>query len=168
MELKYNKLNRVMEFLYENPAAELTVREFAKRIKIPLTTTHIYLKELRNRNLIDNNHKPIKSLLFKIMKINFHVQKIVESGLLEYLINELNPSCIIVFGSIRKGDSYAESDIDIFIETPLQKKLALIKYEKVLKHKIELLIEKDIYVLQPQLLNNVLNGIKLYGEFKVK
>lgn len=168
MELKFNKLNKVWEFLYENSEAELTVREFAKKIRLPLTTTHIYLKELQQKDLIDRKNKPVKSLLFKTMKINFYTQKIVESGLLDYLIQELNPSCIILFGSIRKGDSNSESDLDLFIETSLQKELNLIKYEKLLKHKIELFLEKEIHNLQPQLFNNVVNGIKLYGVFKIK
>jgi predicted nucleotidyltransferase len=107
-------------------------------------------------------------LRFKTKKIHFFVEKIVESGLINELIQELNPSCIILFGSFRKGDSTSESDIDLFIETPLSKKIDLKKYTKILRHPVDLFIEKDLHTLQPPLVNNIVNGIKLYGSFTVK
>ena len=52
---------------------------------------------------------------------NYFMEEIVKSGLVDYLIENLNPSCIILFGSIRKGDSVGESDIDIFVESFVKK-----------------------------------------------
>jgi predicted nucleotidyltransferase len=106
--------------------------------------------------------------LSKVKKINFYVEKIVECGLLDYLISELNPSLIILFGSIRKGDSIKESDIDIFIETCVDKKLDLKNFEKKLGHNIEIFLETDMNNLQKNLFNNIINGISLFGRVKVK
>ncbi len=79
-----------------------------------------------------------------------------------------HPSCIILFGSFRKGESVKGSDIDLFIESSKKIELNLNKFEKKLSHDLQLFIEEDIKKLQPRLLNNVVNGIKLYGSFKIK
>lgn len=157
-----------MELLYECPQEQFTIREIARKIRIPKSTVQKYLQELKKENLINDKQEAASPLLFKTRKVNFYIEKIVASGLVEELINKLNPSCIILFGSIRKGDSVAGSDIDLFIESPLTKGLTLEKYEKKLRHPVQLFIEKDIHNLPPPLFNNVVNGIKLYGSFKVK
>jgi predicted nucleotidyltransferase len=83
-------------------------------------------------------------------------------------LKTLNPSCIILFGSIRKGESDKTSDIDIFVESSVKKSLDLSKFEKKIGHKIDLFIESDLKNLNSNLFNNVINGIKLYGSFKIK
>ena len=168
MELRINKLNRILELFYEHPATSYTIRQIAKETRIPLSTAQVYLTSLKKDKLITIENRAATTLLFKTKKINFFVEKIVESGLINELIQELNPSCIIFFGSFRKGDSTAESDIDIFIETPLSKKIDLKRYHKILKHNLDLFIEKDLHTLQPHLINNIINGIKLYGSFTIK
>jgi predicted nucleotidyltransferase len=136
--------------------------------KLPRSSIHKDLLELKKDNLIDGNNKIINNIIAKTMKTNFFIEKIIKSGLIEDIISRINPSCIILFGSIRKGESNNESDIDLFIETDLKKELNLKEFERKLGHKIQLFIERDINKLQPNLLNNVVNGIKLYGSFKIK
>jgi len=97
-----------------------------------------------------------ENIRFKTKKINFFIERIINSGLVKEIISRLNPTCVILFGSIRKGDSDKESDIDIFIETPL-KEFDFSKYEKKLKHPIEAIIESNLDELQPHLFNNVIN-----------
>jgi len=110
---------------------------------------------------------PLENLFFKTKKTNYFIEEIVKSGLIDYLINSLNPSCIILFGSIRKGESNKESDVDLFVETSIKKDLDLKQYERKLKHKVQLFVENKISNLQPNLLNNVINGIKIYGVIKL-
>lgn len=152
-----------LEFIFENSDSDFSLREIEKEINIPKSTAYTYLKNLKDSNLLDKN-----SIFFKINKINFFVEKIVSSGLIDFLIDELNPSCIIVFGSVRKGDYDRNSDIDLFIESSIKKNLDLSKFEKKLKHKVELFVESNINKLPDNLFNNVVNGIKLYGSFKIK
>lgn len=161
--LKSEKQDRILRIIYENPNKNLTVREIEKITKIPKTTISDYLRIMRKEGILNEG-----SLIFKIKKINYFIEEIVSSGLIEYLINELNPSCIILFGSFRKGESDIKSDIDLFIETPLKKSVDVSKYEKKLKHKISLFTEKNIKDLPNNLFNNVVNGIKLWGSFKIK
>ena len=167
MGQKSTDMDKILELLYENPRREFTVREISKLTKIPKSTVHKYLNELKKTKIIERNQAS-DSGIFKIKKINFFTEKLIRSGLISYLEKELMPSCIILFGSFRKGESEKESDIDVFIETHSKKKLDLKKFEKKLKHNIQLFIEEDINNLQPRLLNNVVNGIKLSGIFKIK
>lgn len=168
MGLMTEKLDKILEIYYENPNKRFTVRELAKITRIPKSTMQKYLMELIKKELVSKENKAGDSLLFKFKKINFYVERIVKSGLIEELIEKLNPSCIILFGSIRKGDSVNESDIDLFIESSMEKEIDLGRYEKKLKHNVQLFVEKDINKVQPHLFNNLVNGIKLYGSFVVK
>lgn len=165
---QYKNTEKILEIFYENPNKEFTIREINKLTKIPRATVYNYLIGFKNQKLITKKNMAEDSLLFKTKKINFFTEKIVSSGLIEELIGELNPSCIILFGSIRKGDSVKESDIDLFVESPLKKIINLKKFEKRLKHKIQIFVESDISKLHKNLLNNVVNGIKIYGGFNIK
>ena len=159
---------KILELFYENSEKEFTIREISKLTKIPRATAHKYITLLKKQNMIDKNNKSQGGFLFKIKKINYFVEKIVISGLIEEIKQKLNPSCIILFGSIRKGDSVKDSDIDLFVESSIKKHIDLKKFERKLKHKIQLFIESDINQLHINLFNNVVNGIKIYGSFKIK
>ena len=163
-----NKTNKILEIFYENPNKEFTIRDISKLTKIPRATVHKYLIKLKKQKLITKNNKPENNLLFKTKKINYFIEKIVNSGIIDEIVNKLNPSCIILFGSIRKGDSVKESDIDLFIEYTIEKNIPLKKYEKKLKHNIQLFKETNIKNLPRELFNNVVNGIKLVGYLKIK
>ncbi|MBI2629812.1 nucleotidyltransferase domain-containing protein [Candidatus Pacearchaeota archaeon] len=163
-----NDTTKILELFYEYPEREFTIREMAKLTGIPRATTHMVLMKLKKNKVITKNISANKDLLFATKKINFFVENIVSSGLIDELINKLNPSCIILFGSIRKGESVKESDIDIFVESSVKRSINLKNFEKRLKHKIQIFVENDIHKLPPNLFNNVVNGIKLYGSFKIK
>ncbi|MBU4070446.1 MAG: nucleotidyltransferase domain-containing protein [Nanoarchaeota archaeon] len=166
--MKQCKSEKILELFFEFPMKKFTLREISKLTKIPRATVHRKILNLKQQQLITKDNQASDNLSFKTRKINYFIEKIVDSGLIQDLINSLNPSCIILFGSVRKGDSVKESDIDIFVEAPLKKKINLKKYEKKLNHKIQLFIEFNMDKLQSNLFNNVVNGIKLYGSFKIK
>ncbi len=162
------KWDHLLRVFYEYPQKVFTVREISKRARLPKSSVQKYLQVLQKEGLITKDHRTVPSLLFKIKKTNYYLEQLVHSGLVDYLVTTLNPSCIILFGSIRKGDSVAESDIDLFIETSVTKELTLVPFEKKLGHPIQLHLQQAIQDLPPLLFNNVINGIKLYGSFKLK
>jgi len=164
----HNTEDRILEVFFENSDKNFTVREIAKLTKIPRATVHKKLVELKKQNLITKDNQSERNLLFRTKKINHFVEKIVSSGLVNEIVNKLNPSCIILFGSIQKGDSLKESDVDIFVESPIKKNINLNKFEKKIGHKIQLFVESDIKKLHSNLFNNVVNGIKLFGSFKIR
>ncbi len=159
---------KILRVYFENQGKGFTVRKLSNLTKIPRSTVQIKLNSLRKLKLIGRENVAETSLFFKIKKINYYIEKIVECELVDYLVEELNPSCIILFGSFRKGDSIKSSDIDIFVESCVKKEVNLTKFERRLGHRVDLFIKPKISNLHGNLFNNVINGIKLYGNIKLK
>ncbi len=149
-------LDKIKELFYEYPSKKFTVREIAKKTGIPKSTVQNCLQELKKEN----------KNLFRIKKIHFYIEKMFETGLIEHIEKELMASCIILFGSFRKGESEKESDIDLFIESH-KKTTDLTKFEKKMKHNIHYIVEPDIKKLPQRLQENIVNGIKLAGYFRI-
>jgi|SRR3989338_2945995 len=166
--MRQNNIEKILEIFYEYPDKEFTVRELSKLTGIPRATAHRILFNLKKDELINEDNKANTNLFFKIKKTNYFIEKIIKSELIDELVEKLNPSCIILFGSIRKGDSVRESDVDIFIETTVKKHIELNKFEKKINHPIQLLIDSDINNLSKEMLNNIINGIKIFGSFRIK
>lgn len=162
-----NNKNKILEIFYEYPNRKFTVRDIARLAGIPRATAHKTLISLKKERLVTKEYESESTLIFKTRKINFFIERIVESGLIDEIVNRLNPSCIILFGSIRKGDSIKDSDIDIFVESSVKKDVEVGKFEKKLKHKIQLFVEPDVKKLGSELANNIVNGIKLFGSIKI-
>jgi len=163
-----DKKYRLLEQFYEYPNRQFTIRQLSVKTRIPKSTVKNYLDSLKSDGLISKENKATDSMLFKIKKVHYSVERLFDIGLIDYLIEALNPETIILFGSFRKGESVKESDIDLFVVSHGKNNLNLAKYETKLKHKIQLHIESSLSKLPVHLLNNVVNGIKLYGSFKIK
>ena len=168
MVLITQKWDKVLNLIFEYPNHSFTVRELSGKTEIPVSTVQRCLVKLRKEGFITKENQSNINLYYKFRKSLFMINKIYEIGLIDHLTRELNPSVIIVFGSVRKGEYEKDSDIDLFIESSIKKKINLGKYEKKLGHRIQMFIESDMNKLQPDLFNNIINGIKLYGSFKVK
>ena len=74
---------------------------------------------------------------------------------------------VLVFGSYAKGEDTEKSDIDMAIITEKKLNLDLDNFEKRLKRKIHIL-EIKRKEIKPTLMNNLANGIVLYGYLKVR
>ncbi len=162
------KMEKVIEVIFENPEKNFKIREISKLTKIPKSTVQRYVKNLRKSSIISKDNKLIINGYTKFLKSSYIIKKLYNSGLIIYLESKLIPSAIIIFGSARKGDYAKNSDIDLFIETTKKSSLDISRFEKKLKHKLQLFIEPDINKLPKELFNNVLNGIKLTGYIKIK
>jgi len=168
-----NKL-KIMELFFEEPSRSFHLREIGRITGIAVTSVRKYLNELLVENLIVLNTKTIypsylaneSDKMFKVHKQLVMLFKIYRSGLVDYLAKTALPRCIILFGSMRKGEYIKKSDIDIFIQSSKQK-LELQKFEKQLKHRINILFETDLKELNKELFNNIVNGVILSGYLKV-
>ena len=161
-------MDKLMELFFDFPNNKFTLREISRATKIPKSTVQNYLAKLKSDGLATKENQASNTRFFKVKKINYFIEKIYNSGLIEHLNKIFAPSCIILFGSFRKGDSVKESDVDIFIETTKKIEPDLSDFEEKLKHKIQIFRETDINRLPPRLFNNIINGIKLEGYFKIK
>ena len=86
---------------------------------------------------------------------------------LPFLKKEFGIKKIGIFGSFTTGIQNKSSDIDIFIQAKVTN-LDLDKFERKLKHSINVFFEDEIEKLSAELLNNIVNGVKLRGFLKVK
>lgn len=164
----YRKWDKILELFYEYPYKRFSIREISKKTGIPSSSIQRYLKGLKKEDLISENNQANITPYFKFIKTYFIIEKMHKVGLVDYLEKMFVPETIILFGGVRKGEYDSESDIDLFISSTKKPKLELENFEKKLGHKIQLFVEKDIKDLPPHLLNNVVNGIKLRGYFKIK
>ena len=162
------KWNKLFELIYEYPNQKFTARGISKKTKIPTSSVQRYLKELRAQGFITKENRAIMNPYFKFRKAFFILDKMFKIGLVDYIDRAYSPSAVIVFGSVRKGEYDSSSDVDIFVESTKDQKIDLSEFEKKIGHEIQIFVKKDINDLPPKLFNNVLNGIKLGGYFKLK
>lgn len=169
----YN-LYKVLNVFFDDPIKDFQLRQISRMIKLEHKSVLIYLKKLVKLGLIKINTSTLyksynsntENEIFKKYKKIFNQLKISESGLIEFLDNELMPEVIILFGGYAKGTDVKDSDIDIFIQSK-QQKINLDKFEKILKRKIHLVFDKDLKYMSKELKNNITNGIILSGNLRL-
>lgn len=165
----------IVELFYNFPQKEFHLRELARAAKIPKSTLLRGIKDLLKAGLIKKKKRTPYSVYvsnetnfwYKFRKKENLIEKIYRSGLIEFLDKVMHPQVIILFGSGAKGEYIQKSDLDIFVLSS-EKQLGLLKYEKKLKRKINLLIKDNYNQLSPELFNNIINGYKLRGYIKLK
>ena len=167
--------NKILNLFFENSNKEFYIREIARVIKIHPNTVMKQVNFLVKEGLlirkktkvtvqISANIENPKFIYYK--RIN-NLKKIYDSGVIEYLIEKFNhPEAIVLYGSYSKGEDTEKSDIDIAIVTKRSIELDLTEFEKKLKKSIHLI---DIIPskAQKEFINNLINGITLYGNLSV-
>ncbi len=114
-----------------------------------------------------------ESTLFRQIKIAYSVFKIQESGLISQLVKEMNPSAIVLYGGVARGEDDGRSDIDLLVITRNKKSIDLTKFESKLKHRITLVIysmsewQKKAAISKPFYERILIDGIVLHGELPV-
>lgn len=173
--------NKVMELFYNNPNTWYHIREISRILELSPSTSSKYLNLFVKESLLEKKEERMHILFrantnnknYKTKKINYNIEKIKKSGIIEYLEKEFNyPKAIILFGSYAKGENTKNSDIDIFIQSETIKEPQVKEYEKKLKVEIQLFIynEKKLKLMKKtnkELFNNIINGIKLQGFIEV-
>ncbi len=164
-----------MKLFLDYPEKNFHIREISRLTKLSAPGVLKIIEKLRNEHLlvvekgkvtvnvrVDRNEK------FRNLKRVYNFWNLLDSGLLESLRKSYEePEVIIVFGSYSKGEDISKSDIDIAVVTKKHLNLNLRNYETVLKRKINL-HEIQIENCSNEFLNNLINGIILYGYLKVK
>ena len=103
---------------------------------------------------------------FKLYKRNDILIRLQKSGLIEFLVDTFIPDTIVLFGSASRGEDIEESDIDLFIVAK-EKEIDLKDFGKCLKRNISIHFEEKISDVPKELLNNIANGVVLYGYLRV-
>jgi predicted nucleotidyltransferase len=171
-----NIKQKVREYYFLNPGAKLRVREIERALKLPLPSVIRYCKELVKEGILAIE-KTGNTIFYTINKASekcvlekkiYNLKRVYESGIINYLKQELSNPPIVLFGSFSKGEDIETSDIDLYIETPSKKELHLERFEKFLKRKIQVFRQKSLNEMSnPHLANNIINGITLNSYIEV-
>jgi predicted nucleotidyltransferase len=169
---------KVAEIFFTEPTARHYLIEISKKSKLAHTSVKTHLNNLNNQGIITQNKEKkgkrnfpyffanIQNNKYKFYKRIFNNLSIDNSGLTEFIRDQLSPRSIVVFGSYALGEDIEGSDIDIFIESK-KHSLNLETFEKKLKRKIELHFNDNFNSYSSELKNNIINGNILYGYLEV-
>lgn len=174
-------MDDILKFFIRETQREFHVRQIAKLTNKSPTTISKHLKELARKKILKSEMKlnhllfraNVKNIKFKQLKLNYNLNILQDSGIIDYLVKEFNhPEAIILFGSFSKAEDIPSSDIDLLIIGPSKKEVKIEKFEKILGHKIQIFVysKKDIEKMKEknkELLNNWINGVIVYGFWEV-
>ena len=171
-----SKEDVILDLILESsPLKHWHFEELVKETKMTRASVNKWLKKLVKEKILFKIKEKNKFSYFTVGKNNQEyycrkklraLQKIYESGLVQNLVNQEKARNIVLFGSMSKGDYYANSDIDLFILgniSDFNKKV----YERKLLKNIELHIFKnkeELKKLKSGLIKNVLNGYVIKGD----
>jgi len=165
-----NSNSIVLDVFFDNPTKEFHARELSRKTGISIFSVLEAIKKLSKKGFLSvnkkGNMKIVKashSTIFIRAKRIRNLEKVYDSGLVDYLVNAYeNPEVIILFGSYNRGDDVENSDIDIAVITKEHKKHNLEKFERILSRKISM-HEIDLKKVSREFHNNLINGIVLEG-----
>jgi len=176
-----DKKEEIIKFFINEPEMEFHVRELSRILKKSPTTISKYLGEYGKQGILKSERKfnhlffkaNTENRVFRQIKLNYNLQSLQMSGVVDFLEVELNyPSAIVLFGSFAKANNNKNSDIDILVISPSKKKISLEKFEEKLNKKIQLFVHskeeiKKLKQKNKELVNAWLNGIVLSGSLEV-
>jgi len=179
--MQESKLIKFVEFFIDNPYIEVYLRELAKKLKISPFAAKKYADILIKEGIIIDKRKANlryfkankDNLFYKYLKISYNIKKLVNSGLLEFIKNNVpNLSSVVLFGSIAKGEDDNKSDIDIVI-IGKEKNLEIYDFKKKLNREINIHFfswsewNKKAKEDNPFYYEVINKGIALYGELPI-
>lgn len=173
--------NNVLRVFIENPSRQFYLRELAKKARVSTTAATRSTGELAAAGIITAGKRGIyktfaadrKSESYMHLKLYFTMERISESGLLDFLEEGFgHPEAIVLFGSSAKGMDTEQSDIDIFVLSETEAEFGSDKFEKALGKKLQIISmsKKEFLAAKkkvPELVNNIANGMALRGYLKV-
>lgn len=92
-----------------------------------------------------------------------NLRQLHESGLVQFLYDQLPGASVILFGSYTLGEDTLTSDIDLAVIGVKERQLDLRAFEKLLERDIVINFYPSLSTIDKPLLHNLLNGIVLKG-----
>ena len=164
----------LLQFFFDFPRKDFLIRELSRDAKLAASAVRIHLKELMADGLILKEKKGLyptfsansENDTFKLLKAQNLVLRLHGIGAIDTIEKSLYPGCMVLFGSSSRGEDRENSDVDVFVQSK-SAPINMSSFEKKINRKINIIFEPDLKTLSPQLLNNLANGIVLYGYLKV-
>ncbi len=170
----------ILSPFFKRPLRAFHIREIAKVTRISHTAVRRYLKKLEKEEfLIKKPTKPyptfsanLSSKKYLNLKLFYNLEKIRESGIVESLEHKLSYPTIVLFGSFAKALDDENSDVDICVLTDANANLDLKDFEKEIERPVSLHIFNrkkwdESKEKNPDMINNICNGIVLSGQIEV-
>ena len=171
------KIFNDLEPFFNDNYRRINVREYARIRKISPPSASSRLHEFHKEGLL-NKEEERKYMYFyanrddmvfiRLSRIYWYLQ-LKKVGLIDYLQKELINPLIILFGSFSKAEIKDDSDIDIAVLTPSEKRINPIHialWENQLKHKIHIFnLPVPKYGKNKELINNISNGFIISGNW---
>ncbi|MEM3374378.1 MAG: nucleotidyltransferase domain-containing protein [Candidatus Woesearchaeota archaeon] len=173
----------ILSPFFENPNEKYSIRELSRLLQINHTTVRQYLEILAKENYLTFKKEGIYIFYNLILskktlnlKLYYNLEKLRKSNLVEDLEKFYDYPVIVLFGSYAFAMDDITSDIDICIITNIKKEFIyennLEKYEHIINRKISIhKFSKESFEktkkVNPNLINNICNGIVLSGELVI-
>ena len=164
---------KVLRLFFDFPTRRFQLREMSRQLHIGMPSLKMHIKRLEKEKLIKKekngvwaSYRASRNETFMMYKRCDVLLRLRESGIIDVLVDECAPNALVLFGSASRGEDIEGSDIDILVVAE-EKNIMLKKYEATLKRKIHLTFEGSPKKLPKELLNNIINGIVIYGYVKV-
>ena len=175
----YKELD-IMGIFFEDPLGGYHIREIARFTKLNPMTVRAYLSRFVKEGLVIRNETKLyavysgnpKGLKFRNLKLYYNLEKLRKSSIMSDLEIFYDYPPIVLFGSYSNATDIKNSDIDLCVITNIPKEFSMDKYSKILKKQVSLhkFTEKEIQNMKtknPELLNNICNGIVISGKLEV-
>ncbi|MEK6954668.1 MAG: nucleotidyltransferase domain-containing protein [Candidatus Micrarchaeota archaeon] len=161
---------RVMKLFFDGPDRKIHIRAIARLLKLSAPGVSKIVARLKKEGLLSSektglveNVSASKNEKFLRLKRCYNLLNVHESGVVEFLRHQYEePEAIVLFGSYGKGEDGSRSDVDIAVITRMAKSPDLKSFEKYVGRRINL-YEIRIKECENEFLNNLANGIVLYG-----
>ena len=173
-KLKFTVLQmEIFRLLCVKAGESLNQREIAFLLKVSPTAVANSLPKLEKESFIVRERQ--KKMNLSLIRLNRDSRKVMqlkrtenlrmlyESGLSNFLEEELPGASIILFGSYSRGDDTNSSDIDIAAIGRKEKRIILERFEKYLERKITINFYRSLKEVHKELKENICNGIVLSG-----
>lgn len=110
---------KALNFFVENPYEKIHLREFSRKMDLSLNSVQRFLKVFLKKGWIKEErvanlryfYANLDSIVFRQIKITFSLDKIKESGLIEFLERDFDS--VVLYGSVAKGLDESKSDLDL-------------------------------------------------------
>jgi len=149
---------------FEDCYREISVREYAREMKISPPTASKTLKAFAKEGLLLSREDRgfilfrtnRESKIMELLSLIYWQTKLKE--LFDFLEEEFFSDAIILFGSLSKLEVREESDIDLAVITKHKKELKLDTFEKKYKRKIQLFVYPSLDKINKGLRLNISKG----------
>ncbi|MBS3099014.1 nucleotidyltransferase domain-containing protein [Candidatus Pacearchaeota archaeon] len=163
------KIINDLSTFFEDCYREISVREYAREMKITPPTASNLLKDFAKEDLL-NMRKERGFLFFYANRESLALRDFSRvywrnklNDLVKNIWDDVHPDSIVLFGSLTKLEVNEKSDIDIAIFVGFKKEIDLKKFEKKLGKEIQVFRFESLDKVNKELRVGIMEGYSLKG-----